>query len=108
MFESLNPAYLLHEARLRAGLTQRELARRAGTAQSVIARIELGKTNPTTATLNHLLASAGFELRSELVVRPIEHSHMLDDVSRILQLTPEERLQEVRDISRLQAAAHRV
>src|SRR5699024_8239175 len=41
---NLNPAYLLREARSRASLSQRELAERAGTAQSVIARIELGKT----------------------------------------------------------------
>lgn len=108
MAELLNPSYLLRKARSRAGLTQRELAERTGTAQSVIARIELGKTNPTTATLNHLLGSAGFELRSGLVLRPVEDSHMLEDVSRILQLSPEERLLEVRNLTELQAAAHRV
>jgi predicted transcriptional regulator len=107
MTKSINPAYLLREARSRAGLTQRELAKRADTAQSVIARIELGKNNPTTATLNHLLASAGFELHSELVVRPIANSHMLEDVSRILQLTPEERLQEVKKTNEfLNSAEH--
>lgn len=33
---------LLRATRHRAGLSQRELAERAGTAQSVVARIELG------------------------------------------------------------------
>lgn len=108
MAESLHPAYLLREARTRAGLTQRELAERAGTAQSVIARIELGKTDPSTATLKHLLASAGFELQTELVIRPVENSHMLEDVARILQLSPEERLQEVKNFTQLEAAARRV
>lgn len=106
--KDFNPAYLLHEARTKAGLSQRDLAKRAGTAQSVIARIELGKTSPTAATLNHLLASSGFDLRSELVVRPIKDSHMLEDISRILQLPPEERLEEVKNINRLQTKARRV
>jgi predicted transcriptional regulator len=104
---NLNPSYLLQDARSRAGLTQRELAKRAGTAQSVIARIELGKTNPTTATLTHLLSSAGFELHSELVVRPVENSHMLEDIFRILQLTPEERLEEVKNVNNLLTEARR-
>ena len=104
----LNPAYLLVEARSRASLTQRELAKRAGTSQSVIARIESAKTTPTTSTLNHLLASAGFELKSELVLRPIEESHMLEDISRILHLSPEERLNEVKNVNNLLAEVRRV
>jgi transcriptional regulator with XRE-family HTH domain len=104
----LNPGYLLYTARKKAGLTQRELAERAGTAKSVIARIEMGRTAPTTDTLIRLLAAAGFELRSELVVRPVENSHMLQDIDRILQLSPEERLQEVKNASKFQVAAHRV
>ncbi len=101
------PAYLLREARKRAGLTQRELAARAEKAQSVIARIETGKTSPTSATLNQLLAAAGFELHTELVVKPIVDTHMLDDISRILQLTPEERLEEVKNANRLQTETKR-
>jgi hypothetical protein len=33
---------------------------------------------------------------------------MLEDVARILALTPEERLREVRNVSRFEAAARRV
>jgi hypothetical protein len=42
--------------------------------------------------------------------RPPAHrpSHMLDDVSRILSLTPEDRLRELRNADRLLAAAKRL
>src|SRR5262245_27129623 len=98
---------LLREARVRAGLTQRELARRAGTAQSVVARIEQGRADPSTATLAGLLAAAGFEMRVELSLLPVADTHMLDDVARILAMTPEQRLLEVRNVSRFVAAARR-
>lgn len=100
-------AALLHAARRRAGLTQRELARRSGTAQSVIARIERGQTSPTWDTLARLLGAAGFELRPGLALRPIADSHMLDDVPRILRLAPEARLTELANASRFFSAARR-
>ena len=102
-----DPASVLREARRRAGLTQRELAARAGTAQSVVARIEQAQTDPSAATLARLLAAAGFELRGELTPLPVPDSHMLEDVARILALTPEERLLEVRNVSRFEAAVRR-
>jgi hypothetical protein len=73
----------------------------------VVARIEQGRTDPSSATLVRLLAAAGFELRAELTPLPVAHTHMLDDVARILALTPEERLLEVRNASRFEAAARR-
>ncbi len=99
---------LVRDARLRAGLTQRELARRAETAQSVVARIERGQTSPTWETLTRLLAAAGFDLDATLAVGPVFGSHMLNDVARILMLTPEERLAEIANVSRLAAVATRV
>jgi transcriptional regulator with XRE-family HTH domain len=98
---------LLSRARAAAGLTQRELARRAGTSQSVIARIELGQASPGFDTLTRLLAAAGFELRIELEPTTAAVTHMLDDVERILALTPEERLLELRNLSRFVAGARR-
>ena len=103
-----DPGRLLRTARGRAGLTQRELARRAGTSQSVVARIEQGQTDPSTANLARLLAAAGFELRADLWLAPVTDTHMLEDVARILALTPEERLREVRNVSRFESAARRV
>jgi predicted transcriptional regulator len=41
----------LIQARLRAGLSQTELAARMGTSQSAIARLESGQTLPSTKTL---------------------------------------------------------
>jgi transcriptional regulator with XRE-family HTH domain len=100
-------AGLLREARTRAGLTQRDLAKRARTAQSVIARIERGQSDPSWETLARLLAAAGFSLHTELTVRPTADSHMLRDVARILGLTPEERLAEIRNVDNFLAAARR-
>jgi transcriptional regulator with XRE-family HTH domain len=101
------PGRLLAQARSRAGLTQRELARRAGTSQSVVARIERGQTDPGAATLERLLAETGFELHVTLRPRRPTPSHMLADVARILSLTPEERLREVGNAARFVAAARR-
>lgn len=108
MASRLDPSALVREARERAGLSQRALARRAGTAQSVVARIELGQTDPTAGTLAKLLAAAGFELDPRLTPHPTPETHMLEDVERILRLTPEERLQEVANLSRFVAEARRV
>lgn len=98
---------LLQTARERSGLTQRQLAKKAGTAQSVVARIELGETSPSWGTLLRLLRAAGFTLSPALKRIEIDRSS-LDDVPRILGLTPEERLREVGLVSRFVAAAHRV
>jgi transcriptional regulator with XRE-family HTH domain len=102
-----SPADLLRTARTRAGLSQRDLARRAGTAQSVVARIELGATSPTWETLSRLLDAAGFELEALLGLHAADVSHMLSDVPRILRLTPEQRLIELRNVSRFLAEAKR-
>jgi transcriptional regulator with XRE-family HTH domain len=51
-------------------MSQRELARRAGTAQSIVARIERGQANPTIGTLERLLESAGHELHLTAVPVP--------------------------------------
>ena len=93
-------ATLLRQARQHAGLTQRALARRAHTAQSVVARIEQGVTSPSWDTLARLLAAAGFDLHTDLDPRPARRSHMLADVARILRLSPEQRLEEVKNVSR--------
>src|ERR1700681_3438653 len=97
--EILEVSKLLQSARGRAGMTQRQLARKARTAQSVVARIELGETSPSWSTLVRLLKAAGFSL-SATVRRIGIDPQLLDDVPRILALTPEQRLQEVAQVSR--------
>src|SRR5437016_11927351 len=101
-------AELLRQARLKAGLSQRQLAQRAGTAQSVIARIERGQTSPTWETMERLLAAAGVELRPQLELPVVVGSHMLAEVPRILGMTPEQRLEEVKNLSEFLANARRV
>ena len=101
-------AALLRQARSRAGLSQRALARRAGTAQSVIARIERGLTSPTWDTLERLLEAANFEVRAQVEPRVVVGSHMLDDVPRILRMTPEQRLQEIKNVSQFLHRVRRV
>jgi hypothetical protein len=57
---------LLRLARVKAGLTQAELAERAGVAQSLISAYENGRRQPTVPTLTRLLKAAGFDLRVRL------------------------------------------
>lgn len=99
---------LIRAARTRASFTQRELARRALTAQSVVARIESGATSPTWETFERLLTACGFTLDVQLVAATVTGTHMLDDVARILALTPEQRLAEVANVDRFILAARRV
>jgi transcriptional regulator with XRE-family HTH domain len=63
---AITPSLVLLEARTRSGLSQRALADRAQTAQSVVARIENGQNTPNHTTLARLVAAAGFELSLEL------------------------------------------
>lgn len=52
-----------------------------------------------------LFAAEGLEPDPPLVPKTPADSHMLADVERILRLTPEERLQEVANLSRFFAEA---
>lgn len=53
---------LLREARRRAGLSQSELAARAGVTQSVVSEYEADKRQPAVPTLARLVAATGHEL----------------------------------------------
>jgi transcriptional regulator with XRE-family HTH domain len=59
-------AALLQLARLKAGLSQRELAERAGVPVTMISAYERDRRQPTLATLLRLLRAAGFDLRLHL------------------------------------------
>ena len=50
-------------ARVRAKLTQEQLAERMNTSQSVIARLESGRVKPSTQTLERLAAATGTRLK---------------------------------------------
>jgi transcriptional regulator with XRE-family HTH domain len=57
---------LLQLARLKGGLSQGQLAERAGVPATMISAYERDKRQPTLATLLRLLKAAGFELRMQL------------------------------------------
>lgn len=66
--EEFDLASVVIEARMRAGLSQAELAARIGTKQPAIARIEGGQL-PSTTTLRRIAAATGCRLR--IVMEPV-------------------------------------
>jgi len=77
---------LVVETRQKTGLTQVELAERAGVSRSAISAIEHGKRDPGLEYLQRILAGAGYDLHCSLA----DHDDH-DDVLRALgaRLTPE-------------------
>jgi transcriptional regulator with XRE-family HTH domain len=59
---------LIHDARQAAGITQLELAGRAGTAQPAVAAYESGARTPNLATLERLLGACEYDV--EVLARP--------------------------------------
>jgi transcriptional regulator with XRE-family HTH domain len=64
---SMHAAQFVREARLRAGLTQRVLASRAGVSQPLVARIESGKVEPSFERVLDLVRACGFDLDVRVV-----------------------------------------
>ena len=66
-FDTLEEEFALARAligaRAQAGLTQEELAQRMGTTQSVVARLEGGRSRPSTTTLAKFAKATGTKLR---------------------------------------------
>ncbi|MGH3060444.1 MAG: helix-turn-helix transcriptional regulator [Gaiellaceae bacterium] len=86
----MQSAAIIREARLRAGLTQAELAERTGRERSVIARWEQGAVAPSVDTLLTLVEACGFDLPLELVpAKPLDDARLRKN----LLLSPERRVQ---------------
>jgi len=85
-----NPGDLLREARKRHGVSQKRLARRAGTTQSAISRIERDRVSPSVETLRELL----FLLGEDLDLRASQRDSGVDAtlIHERFRLTPAERL----------------
>jgi transcriptional regulator with XRE-family HTH domain len=62
---------VLQKARQLAGISQSELAARAGTSQPAVARLEGGHASPTLATLERLVGAAGFDLQLTLIPKAV-------------------------------------
>jgi transcriptional regulator with XRE-family HTH domain len=68
-------------ARLKAELTQQQLADRLGVTQPVVAAYESGRRQPTVQTLMRIVSAAGFDLR--LVLAPHEdHDEVLETLEQ--------------------------
>lgn len=106
----MSAAEVLRDARLEAGLTQRELAEKAGMPQPVIARIESGASSPRADTLDRLLQACGRRIASaprRSIVDPQDWAQ----VEANLRRTPAERLRNLqsaaRNLQTLRRAANR-
>lgn len=85
------PAELLRDRRVAHGLTQAQLARRAGTSQAAISRIESGDVSPTFSTLAGLMGALGETLG--LDARPDAGDFDLAHLAANLARSPTERLE---------------
>lgn len=69
-YERLRPRYALIsqliETRNKRGLTQADLAKKVGTKQSAIARLESGNSNPSISFLEKLTQAMGSKLIIQL------------------------------------------
>jgi transcriptional regulator with XRE-family HTH domain len=86
----LRSADLIREARLRAGLTQYDLAERTGRDRAVIARWEQGTVAPSIETVVELVRACGFDLPLELA--PYEPAGV-ERLQKNALLSPERRVQ---------------
>jgi transcriptional regulator with XRE-family HTH domain len=66
-------AELLERVRQEAGLSQEELATRAGTSRTTLSAYERGRKSPTLATVSRLLETAGYDLTAEPHITFTEH-----------------------------------
>ena len=86
----MTPDVLLRNARVAAGLTQAEVARRMGTSQPVVARLERPGANPRFATLERALRATGHRLETA----GVPHDPGIDAslIRQQLEIPPDERL----------------
>ena len=100
----VDPGDLIKSVRRRHGLTQAELARRAGTSQPVVSAYERGHRDPTYTTLRKLVEAGGERLQitasaSRNDLRPPadarEHATRLADVLSLADAIPVRRRSHV-------------
>jgi uncharacterized protein len=87
---------IIREARLRAGLTQAELAARLGRERGQVARWEIRGQEPSFENLQSAVEACGFVLRIEIAER--EEDPELDaELSRSVPEAPQQRIQALLD-----------
>lgn len=85
-----DPGALIRERRLAHGLTQAQLALRAGTTQTALSRLERGALSPTVATVERILFVLGETVQLE--VSALEGEHDAAHLAGLLARSPAERL----------------
>jgi transcriptional regulator with XRE-family HTH domain len=83
---------LVREARKRAGLSQRELADKAGTSQSAIARLESGRNRPAFDDVLRLVRLCGMDLDVTMGERD---SADWMQAQQLRKLSPEDRMKRM-------------
>lgn len=103
----MDAGVIVREVRERHGLSQARLARRAGTSQSFVSRVEAGAISPTVETLDRLLLVMGEQLD---VAGTVRIDGWLDDDPQqrtaARQRTPAERLEQAFAANAFAAALH--
>ena len=90
-------AELVLEARRRAGISQAELARRAGVPKSTVGRIESRARDPSTRMVERLVRAAGLEVSISLTELDPATDAMFE---RSLRRSPEVRLRDATRVAR--------
>ena len=80
----MTPSQLIRAVRRRRGLTQLELAVRAGTSQPVVSAYEHGRRDPTFATLAKLIEAGGEQLQIDAAspTSDLPRAHDADEHNR--------------------------
>lgn len=86
----MDAAELITARRRGSGLTQQQLAVRAGTTKTAISRLEQGHVSPSVKTLRRLLLCMGHEL--QLRSEPLETRTDPAQLDAVAGLTPDQRL----------------
>ncbi|HWM62835.1 MAG TPA: helix-turn-helix transcriptional regulator [Solirubrobacterales bacterium] len=103
--ETVRCGSLIRDVRRRHGVGQGELAKRLGTSQPAISRIERDQISPTVATLERILNAMGETLR--VTTLPLGESlpggsnQSIGELRADYRLSPEERLAQAAQLSEI-------
>ncbi len=95
----MGPGQVIRDVRRRHGLDQRALARRAGTSQGQISKIERGIVSPSFATLERLLSVMGERLQLNVVAGPRPNQPTAELRRDYEQLSVEDRVAQAAELS---------
>jgi uncharacterized protein len=92
----MTAAQIIREARLKAGLTQTELAERLGRERAQVARWETGGQEPSFANLSAVVEACGFALQVEIAERGATPG-LDEELETSVPQAPQQRVQALLD-----------